>query len=421
MRLNRFAAPFVLLITAAGGALAGNDQSHPSSVTGGQTALLTPPGTTSEASSSKLTALTDAELATRLLALKSELARRQKLRTTKVAAVATDSPAPPPKKGTTPASPQTNPAAYYQKQLLLREYPNLYVNETHVTSTKPAASDPCNPQRFFIRANSLDNYLYGITPANKAQGASVSYTDDRVANTQTATINGMVSYVALRDLCPTTPAGDAPFISAYSIAPYVQGQGNYTEPHVKSENSELKFGVENQVEISRGLLPRQVFTVAPYVATDYRGEAQIVGSDFYIDSYDPDLHLGGYINDNPYLGWFLQVREQVDIRDVSAVGVTGLSKTSYEWLGATAALNMYFFPSTTSVPAAFRNTIAFYGSANYFYDARSGMEARLYTAKLAYKIPPDGTSSIALEYDDGTDKDTLVYTRKYLASITYAY
>ena len=272
-----------------------------------------------------------------------------------------------------------SPSAHYQQELL-RElgYPR---EAAAAAPPKPTSTDPCNPQRLFIRANSLDNYLYGITPASKAKGASISYTDDRLAGTQNATINGMVSYVAFRDICPPTPPGDAPFFSGYSIAPFVLGQGNYTQPKLKTEHSALQFGVENQFEISRSWLPRQVFTIAPYVQTDYRDLARAEGVKVYWDPYDADLHLGGYIDTNPYLGWFVQLRGEADAIDVNSVGVTNLTKTNYDWVGGTAALNMYFLPSDPNVPDWIRNRFAFYATASYFTDARSGRDIHYYTAK----------------------------------------
>jgi hypothetical protein len=308
--------------------------------------------------------------------------------------------------------------ARFQK-LYLREIG--YPEEATAPVQKAAPPDPCNPQRFFIRANSLDNYLYGITPASKAKGASISYTDDHVAGTKTATINGMLSYVVLRDLCPTTPPGDAPFFSGYSVAPFILGQGNYTEPRAKTEHSVLKFGVENEFELARFIIPRQVFTFAPYAETDYRGIARVYGANGYWDLYDANLHLGGYINSDPYLGWFVQLRGETDIRQVDAIGVTNLTKTSYAWIGGTARLNMYLFPLATDVPEIVRNRFSLIASANYFTDLQSGMSVHMYSVTFAYKITPDGSSSIGFEYDYGTDKETLVKSNQYLITLSYAY
>jgi hypothetical protein len=61
----------------------------------------------------------------------------------------------------------------------------------------------CNQdQRLFIKADNLDNFLYTAPSVENATGASVTYINDRVAKTGTLTVDGQVSYVLFRDLCP---------------------------------------------------------------------------------------------------------------------------------------------------------------------------------------------------------------------------
>jgi hypothetical protein len=281
--------------------------------------------------------------------------------------------------------------------------------------------DPCHPQQLFIRADSLDNYLYGITPANKAVGASVSYLNDQVGHTQTVGINGMVSYVAWRDLCPVTPEGNAPFISGYAIAPYVSGHGSLTIPRSKKEESTAKMGVEAAVEISRGWPLRQVFTFAPYYLTDYRGEARAQGFNAYWDSYDSRIHLGGYIDTDPYLGWFIQIRGETDVRNVDAVGVTGLDKGRYAWIGGTARASFFLFPNTTDVAPAFRNRISFIAEYNWYEDLQSRNTITKYKAIAKYNVSEAGNSSVQVEYTRGTDKDSLIYLNQVLLKLAYAF
>jgi hypothetical protein len=97
--------------------------------------------------------------------------------------------------------PATRPDDFstYQPKLLTKLG---YAQETKPVAPKAAASDGCSTQPLFIRSDSLDNYLYGSTPASKAKGASISYTDDRQKELQTLTVNGMVSYVLTSNLCP---------------------------------------------------------------------------------------------------------------------------------------------------------------------------------------------------------------------------
>lgn len=335
----------------------------------------------------------------------------------KQVSAASTRPSKPDKPSKKPATPWGGTFERYQKQ---------YVREGHYqweTTQKitPAQTDPCNPQRLYIRADSLDNYLYGITPASKAAGASINYTDDRVAGLQTIGINGMVSYVVARDLCPVTPPGDAPFVSGYTVAPFVLGQGSLTIPQSKKEQSTAKVGVETQVEVARGFPLRQVFTVAPYYLTDYRGIARAEGTNFYWDAYDSDLHLGGYLKSDPYLGWFVQVRGEADIRKVDAVGVTNLMKKDYAWLGGTIRANFFLFPSTMDVPPELRNRLSFIGEVDWYDDARTNSRIWKYVATAKYNITDAGNSSIQLQYTYGTNKDTMVFLNQMVVKLSYAY
>jgi hypothetical protein len=295
---------------------------------------------------------------------------------------------------------------------------------------KPAA-DPqkvsfCDQnQRIFIRADSLDNFLYTAPSAAKAEGASISFTDDRVSGSRTLAVNGQISYVLFRDLCPTTPKEYLPFISGWAVVPFVSAHGNFTSPRSKTEQSSTKVGVETQFELARsfglfGDFPlRQVFTFSPYYQTDFRGEARAYGFNGYWDAYDLRYNLGGYLDTNPYLGWFLQLRGEADLRQVDVPGVTGLSRTSYDWAGGTARLTFVFFPSA-DVPPWLQDRFSLIASANYFHDFKSGMDIHLYRATVKYKLNPEGYSSIGFEYTNGTDKDTLVYAQKYMIKLLYA-
>jgi hypothetical protein len=116
----------------------------------------------------------------------------------------------------------------------------------------------------------------------------------------------------------------------------------------------------------------------------------------------------------------LQIRGELDVRKVSTPGLTNLAKSDYEWAGGTARLNLFFFPYSTTVPEFLRNRFSFFATVSAFHDVNSGQNILEYTAALAYKITTDGSSSISLEYDRGTDKDTLNFLNQYLLKLTYA-
>jgi hypothetical protein len=68
------------------------------------------------------------------------------------------------------------------------------------------------------------------------------------------------------------------------------------------------------------------------------------------------------------------------------------------------------------------------GTAQYFRDARSGQEARNYSAQAQYNLAGcktgdtgcrQGTAAISFEYDHGTDVNTLVSANKYMVKLNY--
>lgn len=294
----------------------------------------------------------------------------------------------------------------------------------------PDAPDPdnCNPQRLYIRADRLDNFLYPqtIDSAADAVGAAITYTDDRVSGQRSLSVNGQVSYVLFRNLCPDMATPLVSFLSGWVIAPWISGNGNYTSPRSTKEESSAKVGVDLQAEVSFGIpflnyFPlRQVFAASPYYQTDFRGEANISGLTLSWTPYDARYHIGGYLRDNPYLGWFLQLSAEADIRNVQNPGVTGIGETSYSWVGGVARLSLFFLPFADVSPVI-RNRLSFVTTGWFYHDLRTGIDAHKYSALLKYKIVPEGYSSIAFEYSRGTDKDTLVFADKYLAKLLVTY
>ncbi len=308
-------------------------------------------------------------------------------------------------------------------------------------ATTNAPSGVCDTKKVYIRADALDNFMYQATPAaSDAKGASISYTNDQLGQKQAATVTGMVSYV-LGNPCLETPPGNSPFLSGYVVAPWIYANGTWNEPAKKGDTSVAKVGTTVQWEISRTPIVDQFYaSVSPYYLTDFQGLARAGGVALYFEPSQIDWHLGSTIVTNDYIGWFWQFRAEADFRNVQETGLTNLVKGNYEWLGATTRLNVFLFPITTDVPPFLQDRISLIGTIQYYWDARSGIDVRNYTAQVKYKLAPckvpdktsgankvssdctiSGSSSISLEYDNGTDKDTLVSTKKYLVKLDYAY
>ena len=196
-----------------------------------------------------------------------------------------------------------------------------------VEKIKPEKQDPCNPQHsLFIRADSLDNYLYGTTPTAKAKGASISYLNDQVSGVQTIGINGMVSYVALRSLCPGNAAGRCSFyfgICSCAVHSRVKKPDDSTIK--KRTEHQGKWVLKPKVEVSRGFSATTGVHIRAVPLFRISAAKRVPkGLNLYWDAFDADLHLGGYINANPYLRWFVQLRARLISVEVNAVGVTNL-------------------------------------------------------------------------------------------------
>jgi hypothetical protein len=72
----------------------------------------------------------------------------------------------------------------------------------------------------------------------------------------------------------------------------------------------------------------------------------------------------------------------------------------------------YFPPIATSLGMV---------TAQAYTDANSKRSVYRITPELAYKLSDDGSTTVSIQYDRGTDKDTLVSVNQYLAKLNYKY
>lgn len=312
-----------------------------------------------------------------------------------------------------------------------------------MTPGKPADSGPQhgtaayaqeNAQRFFVRQSALDSfyYLYPALPkddgtssassASKALGASVSYTNDEFAKTQVVTIQGYTSYVVARDLAIFPPEGStSPYISKWAIAPWLSASGTLNEPPSPKEKSALQFGGDVQFEVSHlGPFSVQDFRLAPYIQTDFRGLARIDGFDALWEPYLLSVLLGGadhaILNDFMFFYWRLIA--EADIKHVDIAGETNfLSHHDYDWLGATLQAKISLFPNSPNQNLAGRIYLS--ESFAFFENAASPQRIEQFISEIGYNLSTDGSSSISLQYTNGTDKATLVNSRQYKAQFNY--
>ena len=281
---------------------------------------------------------------------------------------------------------------------------------------EPRVVDNCVPQRRFYLRNDRIDVAVATDSLRAAKGASASITSDRLTGTQTAQIDGVAGFL-MRDPCLPRPQGLAPtdaFLSGYAVSPSITAHGKLNST-AKSEKSELRFGLDAQVEIFSGpIFDAQYFTVSPYYQTDFRGEASAYGVNALWEPYLLTARLGGSFQRlSPYIDYFWKLQAELDVLHVTKVGLTDLTAgTDYAWIGATTRAYVYLLPEMLN------ERLVLTGTYRFFWDERSRRSISLLSAALAYGLTDDGSAAVSLEYTKGTDKDTLRELDQYVAKLS---
>ena len=342
-------------------------------------------------------------------------------------------------------------------------------------TTFAAGHQDCDPlaNSLFVRADPLDNFHYLIVPpsssasssdqkggsAASAKGASISYTNDHNAGTQTATVNGRLSFLAVGEYCGPPYFENGPYIHGFGIAPFVDGNGTWNEPVKKTSTSSLQAGVDFVAGLEfpgqgTSTSSEQYLYLSPYHQTDFRNVADING---VVVAWEPQVlawRLGvATKSTNPYIDFFWQLRAQAQWSNVSNVGYTNLTTGNHEVVGDILRLNIALLPGSTNeifgqwMSEWVVGRFSLIGTMENFRDFAGAKSYEYYSANLSYKlgacvVPPSsgdsgsaatpavtsspqcavsGSSSLSFEYDWGTDINTLVTVNQYVLKLSYAY
>ena len=331
------------------------------------------------------------------------------------------------------------------------------------TTPSPRASDPypfaINPrelekkyqtQTFFLRKEAIDAayYLYPLGAPLDTKGASVTYTRDELAKSTSLGVQGFASYVLWRPDLPNPPIeGDSSLpkvrsslgLSGYAAAPFVYANGTLGEPFKASERSALQAGIDNQFELSGGgLFPLQTLRFTPYGQTDFRGKAGIGGFSGTYEPYLPEAHWGVNPDFGPqWIGLYFRTVAEANVFRVANAGLTNYaSNTTYSFLGGTAELNATLFQNMPEF-GALCGRIHLNAQYHYYWNAASNTDIKNFHAQASLDLGgkpspfcvlpgmPVVTDpekiSVALTYDDGTDKTTLLKSKKYQVQLTLQY
>jgi hypothetical protein len=297
------------------------------------------------------------------------------------------------------------------------------------TAAAPASDACAKQQGFYLRRDKLDISVYNDSlDSSKAEGAAISFTGDRENDTDTAEIHALAAWVFARNPC--SPYGDPPigrpYVSGYAFAFSVLGDGTLTADRT-DEKSALKPGLDAQIEIANGpIFDLQYLTATPYYQTDFRGEAQAYGFSASWQPYQLTWRLGGrYAPFSRPFDFFYQVKLEADGLRVNTPGLTDLTAdTDYLWLGGTATLRASLFNGLFGW-----DRLVWVTSCTYFDDANSSQTSNqnsnatvhLFTTNLSYNLTEDGLTSISVEYQNGTDRDTLEKLNQYLVTLNVKY
>ncbi|WP_158808545.1 hypothetical protein [Beijerinckia sp. L45] len=302
---------------------------------------------------------------------------------------------------------------------------NRFNEQTKYRPPAKDAQDPC-AKRLFFRSDPLADYHYLVDLSPSPQGASVAFTDDERAATKSLTVNGRASYVLTGDACPRTDDPHSLYTSGYAFALFTSANGNWSEPRKATERSALKFGADAEAEFANvGPIDIGYLSASPFFQSDFRGTARVYGGTFAAEPQVGALNLGVVRHSFDVLDFWWQVRPQATFAQVDTVGLTNYRTGFHPFLGAIVRANFNFFPSTGGQwPSWLADRLAFVATASLFSDVGQRAHYDYYTAQLQYKLPgydPASVTTISLEYDRGTDIETLSPLNQYLVKLSYAY
>jgi hypothetical protein len=308
-------------------------------------------------------------------------------------------------------------------------------NSTPEAAEKP---DKCVTQSFFLRRDRSENFSF-LKPCGPADvpGATVKYTNDRLAHSQNLNIGALVGYTVARDSGET-----------FAITPSVYLSGVLAEPFKSTERNVARAALDSEFSIATPSF-LHLIDIAPYVQTDFRGKGHIAGIDAIWEPYNPLLYLGGRDDQQRrrLVGFYWRLQGEADVLRVEKAGLTNfVSHTDHAFLGGTVQARMVFLQNMPEVGELLCGRIYASTTGQGFWDAETS-HRRLsnFTGEVGYFlgggvapfwrycVPRDAkgelpqptasatSSSLSFVYTNGTDKINLVNQRQYKVQLNFRY
>jgi hypothetical protein len=305
------------------------------------------------------------------------------------------------------------------------------------TST-PAANNPPPPpaasRTFFIardRLNELGEFALPPAFLTTPLGATLSPSADFQHKTEKLSAQAYVGWLLAGNRGSSDPI-------TFGVGPAITLDGSYANPISKTSPAlssvrvgpDFQFGTHNTGEA-------YVYgAVAPFYQTDFRGDARAGGVDIQVEPYANAWALGGKappaVPDSPNpppIGFYWQIVPEAQLLDVGTPGQTLYKPGFYPWLGGTAQATFLLFPEDKATSPNPLDRLSATVGYKYFGDAGGTRRpVNLFQAELDYKLPPyskfidaNGIPSIGLIYSQGTDVETLQYSRQVSVQFSYKY
>lgn len=285
-------------------------------------------------------------------------------------------------------------------------------------------------QDLYVRSDALDSfaYLYPLAPLD-GKGASLSFSDNIMTNTQSLNLKGYVSAVLTRQY---TRPEDSPFgFFGFASAVFASADGTLTNPFRSSERNAAQFGLDNQFAFQGNLIPVQNLGFRPYFQTDLRGEGRIYGFSALYEPINVSWNLGSRIPQPQLVGLLWRILPEVNVFQVDDPGRSnfGLGRR-YSFLGGTIQARAVLFEQYEGVPAFLRDRLYVNGSVTQFWDAsnrgRPFHDAELEAGYIFAKGPatdgiPAPKGSISVVYNNGVSRMTFVEREQYKVQLALQY
>ena len=316
-------------------------------------------------------------------------------------------------------------------------------------------SGTVGPMFVMLRQNEYDELSFASPPrpGEIIQGASISYTNDQNAHTQTAPIQGLVGLSAYNwqspyayTYCSTGPStsprqngNDRVVLGDFGVGGFVLGDGTFDNPTKATDRSALRGALDADfVLCNTPVFAQQDLQFIPYAQTDFLGRASIGGFDALWEPYSLDQHIGGRLDAlaPKLIGHYFRVIGEANVFQVDNPGLTNfMPHTAYALLGATGQVRAVLFENNPSVPPALCGRISLIGTAQYLEDVISPKQpVYLYGAEIDYNLSGQGPSTvncrspapqvttagaatISFSYNQGTDIYTLLKQNVYKVAL----